>query len=323
MLLILTNSNDVTSDYLAGVLRENGVPFVRFDTDVSLEKTVCDYTTGRPELRIDKQWYLPRDFTNVWYRRPERLKHSLLSDTAESKLILDEWSEALDGFLAHIPVQRWMNHPSANVGASHKIEQLTTARRLGLSVPDTLLTQDPTKLRDFFARHAGSIIVKPISVGYIDRDDGHPDSLIYTNPVAQQHLVDLNDLPSCPTLFQERVDKAVDIRITVVDEAIHAIQLTACDPGGSQRCDIRRNNMEDVAYQPIAVPEDVEHGLRRLLDNYNLRFGAIDMAITNTGDWVFFEVNPNGQWAWLDLAGAADIASSFVQSFTPEQREKT
>jgi hypothetical protein len=60
----------------------------------------------------------------------------------------------------------------------------------------------------------------------------------------------------------------------------------------------------------------VERRLLTLAADYGLRFAAIDMAVALTGEWVFFEVNPNGQWAWLDLVGASDIASSFVRAFS-------
>jgi glutathione synthase/RimK-type ligase-like ATP-grasp enzyme len=31
-----------------------------------------------------------------------------------------------------------------------------------------------------------------------------------------------------------------------------------------------------------------------------LTFGAIDLIQTNTGEYVFLEINPSGQWLWLD-----------------------
>jgi hypothetical protein len=57
-----------------------------------------------------------------------------------------------------------MNHPSRNVQASHKVEQLTKAKSYGLCVPDTLVTQDPDKFRSFYARH--DVLVLP----YLERD---------------------------------------------------------------------------------------------------------------------------------------------------------
>ncbi len=315
MLLILTNSEDATADYLAQRLQAGSVSCLRFDTDGSLPRTRFGYEGGRPVLEVNGIRYEPGSFTNVWYRRPERLRSESLDDSPEGRFVYGEWAEALEGFFGHIPPNRWMNHPSRNVGASHKLEQLTTARALGFDVPDTLVTQDPAKLRAFFSKHDGNIIVKPMASGYVERPDGQMDSLVYTNKVDLSHLETLDDLHVSPTLFQQRIDKNQDVRITVVDEHIYAVALTARDPDGSQRCDIRRNDMEDVHYQEIDLPPEVARRVRTLMRKYDLRFAAIDMAIGRDGLWYFFEVNPNGQWAWLDLVGGTDIASSFVEAF--------
>lgn len=315
MLLIVTNSQDATTDYLAERLRAGDVRYLRFDTDCSLLVTRFSYEGGTPVLEVDGIRYEPGRFTNVWYRRPERLRSESLDDTPEGRFVYGEWAEALEGFFGHISQDRWMNHPSRNVGASHKIEQLTTARAFGFKIPDTLVTQDAEKLRAFFSKHDGRIIVKPMASGYVERPDGQMDSLVYTNKINALHLETLDDLPVSPTLFQQCIDKSQDVRIAVVDKHIHAVALTAREPDGSQRCDIRRNNMEDVEYQGIALPAEVAQRVKMLMDRYGLRFAAIDMAIGADGLWYFFEVNPNGQWAWLDLAGGMDIASSFVKVF--------
>jgi hypothetical protein len=315
MLLILTNTQDATSDYLVSVLNRKGVDFLRFDTDSCLDRIKFKCEQSHPLLQFDGRWYQPNDFKNVWYRRPERLKHEQLDGSPEGKLILEEWAEALEGFFAHVPLARWMNHPSCNVLASHKIEQLTRAKSLGFLVPDTLVTQDAGELRRFFARHNEQVIVKPMAAGYVERTDGHADTLIYTNQVTLNHLDDLDDLPSCPTLFQQFIEKTSDVRITVVGDDVHAVQLTAKELGGSQRCDIRRNNMDDVTYSEVTIPQEVFGNVKRLLDHYHLRYAAIDMAIGTDANWYFFEVNPNGQWAWLDLVGGTNIASSFVKEF--------
>jgi hypothetical protein len=316
MLLILSNSKDVTCDYLAPILTRNSVPFFRFDTDISFDHIQFRFESDFPEVLIDGVWRQPSDFKNVWYRRPERPMSTRIDDTPDGRYTLSEWAAAFEGFLAHIPLNLWMNHPATNVAASHKIQQLTTASRLGFLIPDTLITQDSNKLHAFFRKHHGKIIAKPLSTGYVDRHDDTPDSLIFTNEVAGDDLQDLQDLALCPTLFQQAIQKQIDVRITIVDDAIHAVELRGLEHNGTQRCDIRRNNMADVEYRAIELPHDIEGLVRSLMQEYQLRYAAIDMAIDLNGKWVFFEINPNGQWAWLDIAGGANIASSFVRSFS-------
>src|SRR5205807_8433603 len=120
---------------------------------------------------------------------------------------------------------------------------------------------------------------------------------------------------SCPTLLQQLIEKECDVRITAVENEIHAVAIYANDQTGAQRCDIRRDNMSDVEYRSITLPTAVSEAVCNLMAHYSLRFAAIDMAVDNRGEWYFFEVNPNGQWAWLDLCGGTAIARSFIAAF--------
>lgn len=315
MLLILTNSHDVTADYLASVLESSGVSYLRLDTDALIPHAAVTYRLGKVEIELAGRSVTPCEIDHVWYRRPERLKSADFDDSPESKYALDEWAEALEGFLSHIPRPKWMNHPAANSLASHKLEQLTTAHSIGFRVPSSLVTQNETRLREFFGECNERVVVKPMGSGYIERPAEESDSLIYTNQITVENLSDLGDLVHCPTLFQRFIEKSSDVRITVVDDECHAVELIAREPDGAQRCDVRRNNMADVEYRRATLPPAVEASVHQLARHYGLRFAAIDMVVGIDGEWYFLEINPNGQWAWLDLSGGLDIAASFVRSF--------
>jgi glutathione synthase/RimK-type ligase-like ATP-grasp enzyme len=323
MLFILTNSQDATASFLIPALEKSGVSFIRLDTDCLLPRIALSYRPGKPAIRIDNRWHEADAVSNLWYRRPEPLKDLRFDSSPESKYTRSEWTEFIECFFAHVPKEKWVNHPSCNVAASRKLEQLTTATKLGFPVPDTLVTQDPGELRAFYQQHQGQLIVKPLASGYVEREGEESDSLIYTNRVLDRHLEDLNDLVHCPTLFQQFIRKECDVRITVMDSDIHAVELRASDKPGEQRCDIRRNNMSDVSYRQISLPAAVKNGIRKLLTHYGLRFAAIDMAVSTRGEWFFFEVNPNGQWAWLDITGRMNIAASFVKSFSESSGRPT
>ena len=207
MLLILTNSLDATTSQLVPALNKSKVPFLRLDTDTLLSRSAISYSPCNPAMRIDGNWYKPADIRSIWYRRPEKLKDGRFDSSPESRYALSEWTEFTECFFAHVPKPKWMNHPSHNAMASRKLEQLTTALALGFSVPDTLATQEPEQLRRFFNHHQGQVIVKPLSTGCVERPDEELDSLIYTNRVTASHLDDLSDLPLCPTLFQQFIQK--------------------------------------------------------------------------------------------------------------------
>jgi hypothetical protein len=315
MLLILTNSADETANYLVSRLSDADAPFLRVDTDRIVGKTKIHYSPGQPRIEIGGRWWSPGDFANIWYRRPEVLKADSEEESPESKYAIDEWTDAVEGFLAHIPADKWVNHPVYNSQASKKLDQLSVANELGFQVPATLVTQDQSDLRQFFQKCGENIIIKPLSSGLLKGTSGEDSALIYTTFVGEKDLKNLEDLKDCPSFFQAFISKESDVRITVIDGSITAVRLSAKDSNGAQICDIRIDNMNGVDYEAIALPDDVEEKIRKLIHHYRLRFAAIDMAITTSGDWIFFEVNPNGQWAWLDIFGGQDIGSNFVKTF--------
>jgi hypothetical protein len=229
MLVILTNSQDATADYVSARLLATHFPFVRVDTDSLLDRAGFSFKPGSPVLRVGQDYLAPSHISTVWYRRPERLVADAIPKSPEGDFVLDEWSEALEGFFAHIPAHRWINLPAYNALASRKLEQLTRAQSLGFRIPETLVTQDASILRQFFARQRGEIIAKPLGTAYIERPDDSHDSLVYTNRIKAEDLDDLADLKHCPTLFQQAIQKSADVRISVIDSAIHAVELIAAD----------------------------------------------------------------------------------------------
>lgn len=213
MLLVLTHSTDATATYLCARLDVAGIPFVRLDTDTCQRAVTVRYVVGEPVLRTGRD-LRPQDVHAVWLRRPRPIDVDGAGDMADRAHVANEWGAAIEGFLAHIPPERWMNHPVANVGASHKLEQLTRAARVGLQVPSTLVTQDRDELDMFRRQHGGRIVAKPLASGHIARADGSNAS-IYTTRVLEEHL-DSTLLAACPTLFQAEIAKSTDVRVTIL-----------------------------------------------------------------------------------------------------------
>lgn len=321
MLLVLTNSRDATADYLCRQLDGKRLSYTRLDTDTLSASIRVSYLGGRPRLQLESAILQPSEITNIWFRRPHSIEVAADSDSARNQHARAEWAEAMEGFLAHVPIKLWMNHPSSNTLASHKLEQLSRACNYGLRIPKTLLTQDPEELCDFYASLEGKVIAKPLATGFIERAAG-ADSAIYTSSISTKHIANSDLVRNCPTLFQEEIVKETDVRIIFVDGEVTAASLTTEKGTRGQLLDIRRHNMVGVNYESVKVPAEIAKRLKSLVSSYGLRFAAVDMAVDTTGNWIFFEINPNGQWAWLDIVGATDASSLFLKAFTEESCEK-
>ncbi|MBS1767180.1 MAG: hypothetical protein JST05_07250 [Acidobacteria bacterium] len=287
---------------------------IRIDTDRILVKASVELFPDSAAISVGGQKLISDQVSAVWLRRPKPLQVSKEEDPGVGRHIAGEWAESLENYLAFIPRERWFNHPSANAFASRKMLQLHHAKRVGLRAPKTTLTHDPVLVRSFWEICDGRVVIKPINSGYVEYDDGRL-GLIYTNRMKVEHLAESELIRACPVLYQELVEEKVDVRVTWVDGLMMAVAMRR--PEASD-IDIRRENMKGVQYSEIAIPVQVEEAIRSLMAHFGLKFAAIDFGITIDGEWVFFEINPNGQWAWMDLAGGMNLWKLFETAFFPE-----
>ncbi len=113
-------------------------------------------------------------------------------------------------------------------------------------------------------------------------------------------------------LFQEWIDKAYEVRLTQVDDAVFATRIDAHSESASIDW---RSDYDHLSYSPLQdVPCDVRAGVSSLLRRMRLRFGVLDFIVTPDDRWVFLEINPNGQWAWIEDATAQPITSAIADA---------
>lgn len=308
--LVVSNQTDETANYLCSRMAEVGIDFTRLNTESAASTCSVLATPRGMELRVGPVTLLASDVDAIWYRRPRPVERVGGGNQYERAFVAAEWIAALEGFFAHVPSSRWMNHPATIMGASSKLEQLARAARHGLCVPAWLCTTETADASRFFHDQGGQVITKPLYSGYIERETPAADTVVYTSRVRSDDLSSSASKLGAPTLFQREVVGGVDVRVTLVDDEVSAVKLTRNDG----EVDIRRNNMGGVCYAPEHLPPMVEHALLSLVRSYGLRFAAVDMMVAAAG-WQLLEINPNGQWAWLDLVGGAEVYRSFLRAF--------
>jgi glutathione synthase/RimK-type ligase-like ATP-grasp enzyme len=202
----------------------------------------------------------------------------------------------------------WVSEPAAIERAEDKMLQLRVAERLGLRTPKTLVTNEP-ELARAFVESVSRAIVKPLSSGHLSDE---PAKIAYTASITSNDDFELISL--APHLIQERIEKTADIRVTVVREAVFACRIdsqshstTSLDWRVAVNSDIR---LEHVM---IKLPHDIEAACVALVRELNLEFGAIDLVESSDG-YIFLEINPNGQWAWIQQRTGAPISDALVDA---------
>ena len=136
--------------------------------------------------------------------------------------------------------------------------------------------------------------------------------VVFTNPVKPEDLADLSGLSLCPMTFQEMIPKALELRITVVGKRVMSASIKSQTSTRATH-DWRRDGLQMVQdWQPYELPREVEERILRLMDYFVLNYGAIDIIVTPDGRHVFLEVNPVGEFFWLEQCPGLPISETIA-----------
>jgi len=314
-ILIITHSTDNESVVrVADSIARKGGHTIRFDTDryPTGVRLTAYYASGDERLTLTNEEgeFDLREVTAVWHRRisfgaqlpatlDKQLRHASLGET----------SAAAHGMLASLKAFR-MDHLQHIRHAENKQLQLQVARELGLDIPRTLTTNDPGTVRAFAESCENGIVTKMLS-SFAIYEEGK-ELVVFTNPVKPEDLEDLSGLNLCPATFQESLAKSLEIRATVVGQRV---MCAAVNSQVSARAthDWRRDGLRMIQdWQPYQLPLEVEEKILRLMDYFSLNYGAIDIILTPDGKHVFLELNPCGEFFWLERSPGLPISDAIA-----------
>jgi glutathione synthase/RimK-type ligase-like ATP-grasp enzyme len=198
--------------------------------------------------------------------------------------------------------------------ADHKELQLLRAQAHGLDVPQTLISNDAEQIASFWHALDGRVVAKMQSSFAIMR--GRREMVVFTSVVRRRDLDDLAGLKYSPMIFQERLDKELELRATVVGRRI----FTACiDSQRSSKTEVdwRRDGIGLMdGWEPYTLPQHVAMGLLGVMADFGLNYGAADFVVTRDGRHVFLEVNAGGEWFWLQRRPGLPIAEALADTLT-------
>ncbi len=314
-ILIITRSDDNESvQMVAQAIERRGVEAIRFDTDRYPTDVRLTAYYGEDDERLtltnDEGEFNLREVTAIWHRR---LNFGAQLPTTLDKQLRDaslgEARAAARGMLASLKAFR-MDAVERIRHAENKQLQLQVARSFGLEIPRTLTTNDPSAVHDFARRCPCGMVTKMLS-SFAVYDEGR-ELVVFTNPVQPEDLADLAGLRLCPVTFQEMIPKALELRTTVVGRRVMSASI---DSQASQRAahDWRRDGQRLTRdWQPYELPPEVEQKILRLMDYFLLNYGAIDFIVTPDGRHVFLEINPVGEFFWLERYTGLPIADTIA-----------
>jgi hypothetical protein len=321
--LIVTRSDDHDGVQLTvDALERFGARAVRFDTDRFPTELTLDIGYGRGGDRIVLG--TPRGTVDlasldaIYYRRvaygrglPADMDPQLRAASVR------EIRATVEGLLTALPAFQldplWIVRRAAS-----KQLQARLARSAGLEAPRTLTSNDPDAVRAFAATCPHGVVAKMLSSFAILQDDA--EQVVYTTEVAPADLDDLDGLALCPTTFQERIPKKLEYRVTIVGTQVFSSAVDSQVSAKSQ-VDWRRDGAALAdAWRPTPLPAAIEERLLDVMNALGLQYGAADLILTPDDHFVFLEVNPVGEYFWLDGQHGGAISRTLAEVLVGRRR---
>lgn len=305
--LIATQHDDPDTEVVASQLRSRGSRVSVFDgQDYPMKSEISTFIDCATDTRfvvsgaggeLDLE-----SFDVVWWRRYHGFNVSGNFHPDDEKIIQLE-NRMLSRHFPHLvsPSARWINSPEGEMLGSSKLKQLRVAKDVGLLFPKTLATNSRAEAKRFIdlLEGAGKRAILKTFLPHCWLNEGDTPAYAYTSAITAPQLVEDSMFRVCPVILQERMDSVCEIRAVFMGQACVAVEHNHAS-GGRNHLDARTSALRDRNLKVHALPAELVGRCVKLMASLSLVFGSFDLLLTPDGEYVFLEINPQGQWAWLD-----------------------
>lgn len=309
--LVITNKTDLTSDLIVSRLKKRNISFYRLNTEELFKSCFLTLDFGQDSFFIfdsalNRKIDL-REFSAVYFRRPKLPQVDIDVLSQEENLFLrKETYYVLEGVYKLLRGLYWVSPIHAIREAENKIYQLSLARRIGFIVPNSIITNIYEDAIDFYNKNDADCIIKPIKTGLVESSE--KSMVLFTSKLKKKP--ERGQVESIPVFLQNNVNKMCDVRVTMVGEKAFAVSIDSQSEEISS-IDWRRADFP-LKHTRIELPDEIVEKSITLLRTLNLKFGALDFILDANGNFIFLEINPNGQWAWIEKEVGYEISNEIV-----------
>lgn len=253
---------------------------------------------------VDGNAIHPADLDAIWWRRANRPQNlpKDITNPVHIDLINNDSRAALLGILLADFRGRWVCDPEATLRADNKLVQLRAAEAVGIKIPRTIVSQDADEIRRFCSSLENQVIVKTV------RGTNLCGTLTRKLPEDEEIPRELISL--CPTIYQELVPGKEHVRAHCFGDQIYCVKITTDD------LDWRQNLSSPM--EQYTLPNKTNQSLLRVMQHLGLRMGVVDLKLHSSGEPVWLEVNPQGQFLFVQALCDLDLIAVFAEFLRDE-----
>ena len=300
-LLIVTDAWDSHADIIVKECAVRDIAVFRFhpseypekislSIEVSGSSISGEIDTGHRKLQLDR-------VCSAWYRRPFEPEPRMHDPYDPSAYVALQSRAALRDLYSAIG-DKWIVDPFRLSRADLKATQLLHAAKCGLTTPRTVLTNAEKIAKKFFDENKSPLIIKPlrtpVRAPHIDGAWRYPRAVRW-----EGQEIPAGAIQQCATSFQPYIPKKLELRCVVIEEEVFCASIdTQSHPS---KPDDGRTVHNELPWKPFELPHHVAAGMIDLVKSFDIAFCSADLILTPDNEYVFLDLNPNGQWLWLDF----------------------
>jgi Glutathione synthase/Ribosomal protein S6 modification enzyme (glutaminyl transferase) len=313
-ILIITNKDDITVDFVIKELQTRKLSYYRLNTEEIPENISVNFNFNSNEFElIDKVKNIKvhlLEFDSVYFRRPVLNKLDYIQDVNVQELnyLKSELVFILEGIYKTLRNKYWLNNIYDIREAENKIYQLQIAQEVGFKVPDALISNSSQSVNLIRKICNNDCVIKPIKSGNMN-DLEHPKA-IFTNKMNEEQFEKIDGIESFPIFLEKNIHKKFDLRCTVVGNDVFTAEIYSQDNDNS-KIDWRKAR-QALEHKNHELPYKIKDMCIELTRMLHLNYSAIDLILDEHGDYIFLEINPNGQWAWIEKRLGFPISKKIV-----------
>lgn len=245
--------------------------------------------SGNFRMQYDGKSFGVNSIAAAWHRRPNYFGEH--RDPLRWLSVKDEYASLMKSIGMLIPAQRWLNTADAMNRASRKLPQLIQAGDYGFTIPETVVSNTWDNIESF---KSDKVIVKLAELTVLYPKGGRktlPTTVINKDSLPKQ-------IDPYPGIWQPYHEKKKEWRITVIGKSVFSVAIYT----DKEAKDDWRKHQDTNAVRFVAedFPKKWADKCKGFLSTLGLRYGAFDFIEEPNGRIIFLEVNPNGQFAWLE-----------------------
>ncbi|MFB8792449.1 MAG: hypothetical protein U7123_27290 [Potamolinea sp.] len=321
-LLIVTSESDIHTDAVIKELQGNRIEPIRINSESFIQQSQyhfawdADGNLAARALYFHDSLRQAQDIKVIWWRKPQDyLPHPNVMDSCAIKYAQEETKYLITSLQGLFPGAKWVNNYNNLRLPSSRINQIPVAGKLGILIPPTLVTNYYEPALCFLQEHK-DCIVKPMSYsGFLHEGQQYG---CYTRPIDIETLETFREsINLAPLFIQKRIAKKAEYRVTLIGRQHFVCRLEVDHLNDLDvNIDWRVIDPEQVTHVPDELPESYIYKLRQMLDIFGLNFGAFDVIRDDDNELYLIELNPNGQWYWIEILTKMPMVKAMVELIT-------